>query len=223
MDSDDKNPDAALHVRFQMITVYQFYDSTQAFLPGPKGEPGLGAKNPNYTGHPIYKDVPHIEITTPGGFNRIVEPVRPEHKARFPKHWAMFQMAQGDGDQIVGTKLSEWPAITRARAEELRAMKYYVVEQLANASDAQVQGLGMDGTMLRMKAKTFLEVANKTADAERKNAELAEKQKQLDDQAAQIKALQDQMAAFMAQPKAEAPKRKGRPPKVHQPETVEAT
>lgn len=222
MDSDVKNPDAALHVRFQMITTHQVYDSLNPNLPGPKGEPNMGAPNPRYTGSPVYKDIPHIEITTPGGLNRIFEPVRPEHKARFPKHWAIFEMSQGGGDQIVGTKLSEWPAITRSRAEELRAMKYYVVEQIASASDAQIQGIGMDGMMLRMKAKTFLEVAGKTADAERKNAELEAKQKQLDDQAAQIKALQDQMAAFISQPKAETPKRKGRPPKV-QPETVEAT
>src|SRR5690349_10446920 len=149
MDSDDRNSDAALHVRFQMITEYQVYDSTQPMLPD-KVTP-----NPRYTGNAVYKDVPHIEITNPGGLNRICVPVRDDHKARFPKQWAMFEMSLGGGEQIVGTRLEQWPAITRARAEELRAMKFYVVEQIAAASDAQIQGIGMDGIMLRQKARKF--------------------------------------------------------------------
>lgn len=207
MDSDVKNPDAGLHVRFQMISEYQIYDSTQPLLPDGK------TTNPRYTGNAVYKDIPHIEITCPGGFNRIVEKVRPEHKARFPKHWALFEMSQGSGDQIVGTKLEQWPAMTRSRAEELRAMKYYTVEQLAAASDGQVQGLGMDGIMLRRKAQEFLKLASDSAHAERQSAELGEKQKQLDEQSAQIKALQEQMAAILSQQKPEAPVRRGRPPK----------
>lgn len=218
MDSDDKNPDAALHVRFQMLTIYQPYDSQNPLLPD-------GKPNPRYTGNPVYKDIPHIEIACPSPsglpLNIIVEPVRQEHMARFATKWNMFKMAQGDGDQITGTKLSEWPAITRSRAEELRGMKYYAVEQIANASDSQVQGLGMDGTMLRMKAQQFLKVAKDTAIAERQSAEinkLRQEQSAKDaEHAAQLKALQDQMSAFMASQTAPVmPKRKGRPPKVQE-------
>lgn len=210
MDSDVKNPDSALHVRFQMITVYQTYDSENALLPD--GE----TPNPRYTGNPVYKDIPHIEITTPGGQNRIVQPVRADHKARFKRQWDMFVMSQGDSEQIVGTPLSQWPAISRSRAEELRAMKFFVIEQIAEASDQQVQGIGMDGITLRQRAQQFLKTAKDTAIVDKQSAELAAKQKQLDEQASQIKALQEQMLAFMTnKPAVEAqPKRKGRPPKV---------
>lgn len=217
MDSDDKNPDAALHVRFQMISVFQTYDSANPLLPD-------GKPNPNYTGSPVYKDIPHIQITTPGGLNGIVEQVRNDHKARFPKHWSMFQMSQGGGDDVVGTKLAEWPAITRSRAEELRAMKYYVVEQIAAASDAQVGGLGMDGKMLQQKAQRFLEIQKKTAVADTLSAENARKDAQIAAQNDAIAKLQEQMAALVAAQTAaktepEAPKRRGRPPKATQPET----
>lgn len=209
IESDDKNPDAALHVRFQMISVYQPYDSTNALLPD-------GKPNPRYTGNPVYKDIPHIEITTPGGLNRLIEEVRPEHKARFRKKWDMFEMSQGSGDQVVGTKLDQWAAITRSRAEELRAMRYYTVEQIAAASDAQIQGLGMDGLMLRRKAEQFLKVSKDTAIAEKQAAELAQKNAELAAADERFRKLEEQMQQILAgnvAPQA-APKRKGRPPKV---------
>jgi len=219
MDSDDKNPDSALYVRFQMISVYQVYDSLNPLLPD-------GKPNPNYTGSPVYKDIAHIEITTPGGYNRIVEPVRPEHKGRFPRHWAMFEQSQGGGDNIVGTKLAEWPAITRSRAEELRAMKFYSVEQIASASDQQIQGMGMDGTMLRQKAIQFLKVAKDTSMSEKLLAENARKDAEIAATNERMKKLEDQISALVqAQASAaveSAPvKRRGRPPKEAQQQPAE--
>lgn len=219
-----RNPDAALHVRFQMLSIFQVYDSTQPFLPNPKtGEPDETRPNPRFTGSPVYKDVPHIEISVPSESGlcllRTIEVARPDHKIRFPRQWQIFEMSQGTGDQVIGTKLSEWPAITRSRAEELRAMKYYVVEQIANASDAQVQGIGMDGTTLRRKAQEYLKVAKDVAHAERQSAEI---NKLREEQAAKdaahsetLRQMQEQLAkltAAMQEPKA-APKRRGRPPK----------
>lgn len=219
MDSDDRNPDGALNVRFHTISVYQTYDSLNALLPD-------GKPNPRYTGTPVYRDVSYIEITTPGGLNRVFEEVRADHKARFPKQWAMFEMSQGGGDQVVGMKLSEWPSISRSRAEELRAMKFYVVEQIAEASDQQVQAIGMDGITLRQRARQFLKLAKDTALADRQSAELAQKQKEIDALKDADAAKEERLARLEAMlesgPVAQAPKRKGRPPKVQQVEQIEA-
>lgn len=225
-----RNPDAALHVRFQMLSIYQPYDSTNPFLPNPKtGEPDEAKPNPRYTGSPVYKDIPHIEISVPSEsglcLNRIVEPVRQEHKVRFPRQWQIFEHSQGTGDQVVGTRLEQWPAMTRSRAEELRAMRYYTVEQIAAASDSQVQGLGMDGTMLRRKAQEFLKVANDSAIAEKQSAEInklrAEQAAKDAEHASALKVLQEQMAQLIAQ--SQQPKKRGRPAKADkQPEQVQS-
>lgn len=213
LDSDDRTPDAALHVRFQMLSIYQPYDSANPLLPD-------GKPNPRFTGNPVYRDIPHIEISVPSEsglcLNRIVNEVRPDHKARFKAKWEMFQLSQGDGDQIIGTKLSEWPGITRSRAEELRAMKYYVVEQIAAASDAQVQGLGMDGVTLRNKAVQYLKMAKETAHAERQAAEIAKRDAELNAANERMAKMEEQLRALAAnQPTSPAAKR-GRPPKVKQ-------
>ena len=72
-----------------------------------------------------------------------------DHKKRFPRQYLYFQMKQNEQDApAVGTSLDIWFAegngdITRGHIEELRILKFQTVEQIAAASDAQLQRIGM--------------------------------------------------------------------------------
>jgi len=116
-------------------------------------------------GRPIFEDVTMIHIVLPGNnLFDVKEVVREDHKRRFPLQWAAFQNAQdGKDPMMIGTPLEQWPLIGRAQAEELKGMKFFTVESVANASDATLARMGMAGGMaahaLRERAQRFLEVA----------------------------------------------------------------
>lgn len=162
LDSDVSNADAQLHV--------EFYESK---------EEG-------------YKGVPFVRIMTPGDKTSIYEqPARESHKQRFPRHWLYFQMKQSDnGAPLPGTTLKIWNAerpleLTDALMEELQILKFQTVEQIAGASDAQIQRVGMGAAGLREKARTYLLQRSKLAN----NEELIKTQKELEDMKAQIASL----------------------------------
>ena len=123
--------------------------------------------------------MPYVQIMTPGNSLNIVDtPVREEHKYRFPKHWAIFQNSQAEV-QIVGTPVEAWPMITRSQAEDLKGLKFYSVEQIAGASDEQIQRLGMNSSMLRQKARAFLDSAKNSAISQNNVNELAKRDREI--------------------------------------------
>lgn len=197
------NPDSRLAVRFYVRPVKNEYES-------------------NAQGRPIFTDVDYIEIMVPGDSNTTIDqPVRDDHKARFPLQWAHFQNKHGSDTREVGTPLSEWPQLTASQVEELRALKFYTVDSIANASDQNIQKIsmvaGMSGYAFREKAKQFLQVASGVAvanQAEMKAAELAAKNAELTSKLeannAKIEALQQQMAQLL---ESAVPKKRGRKPK----------
>jgi hypothetical protein len=144
-------------------------------------------------GRPIFEDTDYIEIMQPGNKDSIVRrPASDRDKDRFAEHYRRYQARQSE-DHIEGTLLEEWPAISRAQCEELKFLNIRTVEQLAGLSDSNAQNImGIQG--LKSKAKKYLEVAEKEANAE-KFAELEAKYQQL-------------LAA-----QEEKPRRRGRPPK----------
>lgn len=177
--SGAQNPDSLLHVVFYMRTEQDNYKSEKE-------------------GRPIFYEVPYIRITTPG--NNLMEidaPAREDHKNRFPQQWASFQNSVEPQNQIVGTTVENWPVITRAEAEELKGLKFFTVEQLAGASDLQVQRLGMGGHVLRQKAKAYLETAKDTALQQHQAAELARKEEQISSLQAQLDSLNDRFEKMM--------------------------
>lgn len=185
------NPDAALVVKFYSKAVHQPFPSVAA-------------------GRPIYENVDYIQIFTPGNQLNIIDtPVRPEHKQRFRLQWMEYEAGRGSGMES-GTPLTQWPSLSAAQAEEFRALKFFNVEQLANASDQQLQSLGMVGganpMVIRDRAKAFLNLASGNAPTEKLAQENAEMK-------AQLEAMQKQMQALMAgqpAPEPEKPKRKRR-------------
>lgn len=165
------NPDTLLHVQFYMRSEQDNFKSEQE-------------------GRPIFFETPYIRINTPGNqLSEIDTPVRPEHKVRFPIQWAAFQNTQIPQDQVVGTPVDQWPTLTRSQAEELKGIKFFTVEQIANASDLQLQRLGMNGPMLKQKAIAYLADAKDSATAQMQAAELVKKE-------AQIKELNDRLASL---------------------------
>lgn len=193
--SDDANPqfvgatdpDRALAVEFYTRPVQNMFKSGKE-------------------GRPVFEDVIYVRINIPGNKESQIDmPARSEHKQRFPMQWAHYQnKTQGDAREV-GTPLSEWPILTRSQAEEFRGIKFFTVESIANASDANINNLGMMGGMaphiLRERAKAFLKAAQDTAFPQHQAEELAKRD-------AEIAMLKEQMARItemVAKPAPAAP------------------
>ena len=93
------------------------------------------------------------------------------------------------GAEIPGWKIEEWPVIKAEQLHELKYLRFFTVEQLAGASDAQVQRLGIGGIGLREQARVALKERNR---AEYK-AELEAKDKELGDMKARLAKLESAM------------------------------
>lgn len=122
---------------------------------------------------------PYVRIMVPGDkTTEVVQPVTEPLKRRFAREWMAWQIDEGiiGGDaDIPGWKLSEWPELDADTVRELLHMRFQTVEQLAGASDKQIQGIGMGGVNLREKARVAMR--NRMGDETRQalEAERAEK------------------------------------------------
>lgn len=150
-----------------------------------------------------YRGQTFVRIQAPGDKTNVVDqPLREDHKARFPRQYLHFQIQQNEGAaSAIGTPLTDWykaapEDINRDTIAELNILKFVTVEQLALASDSQLQRIGMGGVGLREKARLYLN---------RKNRQ--ESSAELEETKAQLAALQAQMAELLSE------KRRGRPPK----------
>lgn len=205
------NPDDMLHVEFYMHKPIDKWASEAA-------------------GKRIYlSERPYVRIMRPGDKETMIEvEANDMHKARFSRHWHFFATNEGlvEVEDIPGWKLADWdefreqPDILR----ELNHMRFITVEQLAGASDAQIQRVGMAGPGLREKAKRALSLrineATKQAINERdakiaaletQNAEIMEMVKNLAGQTA----VSNGEAMSGDSGETVAPKRRGRPKKVN--------
>lgn len=87
-------------------------------------------------GRPIFRDTEYVRIIVPGDKNNINDrPASKHDKQRFPKQYAAFRAGVAEEDQIVGTRLKEWPLLTRAQVEEFAYFGIKTVEQLAEVRD----------------------------------------------------------------------------------------
>jgi len=204
--SDEQGADSRLQVRFYKRPVQQEQETLEA-------------------GRPIFKEFDFVHICVAGDtLTEIDTYVLPSHKARFPLHWAQYQNRLGSDDvQVVGTPVSEWSLVSKSQAEELRALKFHTVESVANASDQQLQRMGMAAGMspyaFRDKAKAYLNKASDTAEITKREEELEQLKQELakkDQETAKMKAeteaklaqMQDQMAAILAAVGEKKPRKK---------------
>lgn len=143
---------------------------------GPNGDENLFVKfylqavKHNYEsekqGRPIFVDKLYISIVAPGSnLSKIDRQATDADKQRFPKQWANYQNNQNA--ETTGTPVAEWPVLTRTQVEELRALKFYSVEQIAAATDAQLNALGPIGFQLRTKAIAYIKNAKDSAESQR--------------------------------------------------------
>jgi hypothetical protein len=181
--SDVNNPDSRLNVKFYQRAIENQFKSA-------------------LEGRPIMEMRDFIIIEVPGDNLTVIDTFAvDEHKKRFPVQWARFQNEKTDGD-VEGTILSDWPVLNAAIAAELKHFRFYTVEQIAEASDAQLNALGMTAGMsplsLRDKAKAFLSTAKGSALVQQQADELRKR----DDELSAMKAQLVELTNKMNQPKA---------------------
>jgi hypothetical protein len=204
--SDTQGADARLQVRFYKKSVQQEQESIDA-------------------GRPIFKDFDFVQICVAGDtLTEIDTYALQNHKTRFPIQWANYMNRQGAHDEeLVGTPIAEWPLVSKSQAEELRAIKFQTVESIANASDQQLQRMGMIAGMspysFRDKAKAFLNLATTSAETDKREHEinvLKEELAKKELETAKIKAetdaklalMQEQMATILAAVGEKKPRKK---------------
>ena len=196
IESDVRGADALLTVKFYRKPI-EIKDETLA------------------QGRPIFRDADWVTIYTPGDQLNIIDTIAQDrHKLRFPVQWAAYQNKMGNEQTLTGTPIEHWPLVSMSQAEELKGIKFRTVEDVANCSDQQLQRIGMIAGMsphsFREKARTFLNLAQDTAEIDKRNAELA----QLKEENAKIKAeteaklaqMQEQMSAILAAVAEKTPK-----------------
>lgn len=177
LDSDIRNADSQLHVEF-----YTFE------------HPSTDVKKP-------WEGKPFVRIVTPGDKTNIIEqPVRESHKQRFPRQWLHYQMQNNDS-HLIGTPLKDWHTarpgeLNAMQLEELSILKFQTVEQVATASDAQLQRVGMGATGLRDRARSYLLNKNQT-----------DSQTEIENTKKELAELKEQLAALMAEKKVGRPKK----------------
>lgn len=201
------NPDNTVGVRFYSKPLQDNYQTEQQ-------------------GRPIFVDTDMVRITTPGDSLSVIDTIATEHyRKRFPRQWD-FYVSKKEGDQMtVGrTPLSAWAKLSAAQVEELRHLKFYSVEDVANASDAALSNVGMiagmGGHAFRDAAQVYLRVAKDSSIAVRMEQENAALRAQMEEMRQQMQsgfaALAQQTQAAPAPEVAEEVEqspRRGRPPK----------
>jgi len=184
--TDLNNPDSRLNVKFYQRAINNEFKSA-------------------LEGRPIMEMRDFILIEVPGDNLTVIDTFAvDEHKERFPVQWARYQNEKTDGD-IEGTLLNDWPVLNAAIAAELKHFKFYTVEQVAAASDAQLNTLGMAAGMsplaLRDKAKAYLGSAKDTALVQQQADELSKRDEIIARMEAQIAELAQQANKSKAMPK----------------------
>ncbi len=153
---------------------------------------------------PIFEDQTWIEIRVPGNQLLTIErPIEQSDQFRFPRQWAYFKQTNGADGQNVGTPLTQWPLLRPSQIEELKALRFYTVEQVAFASDEQLQRMGMGPGMapsaFRERAKMYLESANDSAFAVKQAEEIKARDKKIEDLVAAQKASDEKRDKEMAE------------------------
>ncbi len=175
-----RNPDSGLHVEFYMFEPIDKWESEKK---SGEEQRRVTVKLPS---------IPFIKIMIPGDkTSEFTTAVTEAHKQRFPREWLAWQISEGligGEEDIPGWKLKEWDVLSEDMVRELTYMRFQTVEQLAGASDKQIQGIGIGGLGLREQARVAL-----------RNKMGAETKEAIEKHESENQALRDQMAAMQEQ------------------------
>jgi hypothetical protein len=150
-------------------------------------------------GRPIFDEIDHIRILTPGSKDTFVTEVNQGYIERFPQQWARYKAKQEQ--HASGTLLSELPWMTRSQVAELNAVNCMTVEQLVGMQDSLASKF-MGYHQLKQRAQSFLDAAAGAAPALKLQAELDKRDEQIAELQAQMKAM---LAAQKAEQAAKVP------------------
>lgn len=150
-------------------------------------------------GRPIYKQVPYIHIMIPGDKTTDMHrPVQEKDKARFPRHWALFEAEE---EQITeGTPLNEWTVLNVAQRSELKALGFKTVENVASMSDVQMDRIGMGAQKLKRMAQGYLDRANESVGSAQMASELDKRDAEIASLKAQLEQVLDQLGEAKKSP-----------------------
>jgi hypothetical protein len=147
-------------------------------------------------GRPIYDAVPFVKILVPGDKSTLIDTIADaSHKRRFARMWQQFE--QNEKQEISGTPVRDWPAITRAQAEELSYHNVLTVEQIATLAD--VYGAKIMGFHdLKRKAEAFVAAAKDSAFAQKMAKENQALKDRISAQEEEIRRLSDLFESLTA-------------------------
>jgi hypothetical protein len=108
-----------------------------------------------------------------------------------------------NAENVPGWQIDEWDELEADQVRNLKFLRFYTVEQIAGASDTQIQGIGMGGLGLRENARKALAERNSAL----VNNAVAERDKRIAD-------LEEKLNKVLAmvETKSEDAPRRGRPP-----------
>lgn len=145
-------------------------------------------------GRPIFDEVDHVRIITPGSRDTFVTKVDADspYKQRFPQQWARYQANLSQ--DVVGTPLTQLPWMTVGQIAEFAAVGCKTVEQLVGMPDSMSQKF-MGHHQIKQRAKAFIEAASAQAPSLKLQAELEVRDQQIAELQATVKALLEAKAA----------------------------
>lgn len=113
-----------------------------------------------------------VEIITPGDrLSRPIQRVSEEHRLRWPRQYKAFK--DGIETGTAGTAIATWQVLSWQTQNDLRALGFQTIEQLATAHDGQMAGVP-NGQVWRRKAQEFVKQNTKVSDTQSELAALKE-------------------------------------------------
>ena len=151
-----------------------------------------------------YRDF--VLIISPGqAKSEVHRQVQEKDKTEYPTEWAAYKA--GKEQRLSGTPIESLPGLAQSRADALKALYVYTIEQLSDLSEPAKRAVGMDAGDLVQRAQAYLQKNN--TEVHRLSAEL-----QAEREARQRE--REEFAQRIAALEAGMRKKPGRKPKVQQ-------
>jgi hypothetical protein len=167
----------------------------------------------NEDGTPFKTWKEQVTIRIPGTEEVFKTTVRDQDKVRFSKEYLQWKAGQRGNAPVEGVRLEAWARLSPAKVEQLKALGFVTVEQIATCTDSNVNRMGFDGHTIRREAIQFLKEhkEEKVDDSiklakEALELKLAETQAELSEQAKLTAKLMERLEALENKP---AQKKKG--------------
>jgi hypothetical protein len=147
-------------------------------------------------GRDVWEDREFIYIHFPGGKTVHAREVTEEDKIKYAYEYEAFK--KGIEGAHEGTLIEVLPGISPAQVENLKSLKVFTIQHLAQYPDGRLGDLGHGARELQKKANDYLKASDNAA-------YVVELKKQIADQQAQIDKLVDRIESMSSPKKKPAP------------------